>query len=304
MGVNKFSIKDIETITGIKAHTIRAWESRYNFLKTKRTDTNIRYYDDEDLRFLLNVSALVDHGFKISKIACLSPKELSEKVEELQMVDDNHSSYIKALSDATIYFNESDFHQHWNAAVEKIGFEQAVLKVVYPFLQKMGILWQTGAINPAQEHFATNLIKQNLIVAIATMEVERNQNSKKFLMFLPEHEYHEIALLFAYYLLKAHGHQVLYLGQSLPIKHLKELNRSFEADYVVSILTNNLPEDEIHKTLQQFVQYFKENKVLLTGNAIINHQIKDMENIIPLYEVSDLLGFLNEITFEKTAQNN
>ncbi len=302
--MNKFSIKDIETITGIKSHTIRIWEQRYNFLPAKRTETNIRYYDDEDLRFLLNVAILNDHGIKISEIAKLSNEEISEKVNELAHSENNYSVYIQQLSKHSLSLNELEFKKALNAAVKKIGFEQTVLHVIYPFLHKVGIMWQTGMINPAQEHFASNLIKQRLILAIDSIKQAPSNDAKKFLLFLPDNEYHEIALLFAYYIIKQHGHHILYLGQNLSVAYVKDVISAYQPDYIFSVLTNAMQPEELHKALQQYIQHFAKQKILLAGAAINQHNIDSLENIIALAEVSDLLSFLNQVdmTFESSLK--
>jgi DNA-binding transcriptional MerR regulator len=295
MRVNRFSIKDIETITGIKSHTLRIWEQRYDLLQTKRSDTNIRYYDDEDLKFLLNVAALIDVGHKISKVAKLSHEEMAETVAQLVKVEGNCSSHIQSITQATINLDEEAFEQAWKIARKKLGFEQAMLKVVYPFLTSLGIMWQTGAINPAQEHFATSLIKQHLIVAISEIKPIKNPDAKRFLLFLPEMEFHEIGLLFAHYLVKSHAHHVLYLGQNLNVHYVKEVCDAYKPDFIMSILTNNVQEEEIQRRIQNFITLFPENKVLITGNAVKGHNISEMENIIPLENVTDLLAFLSDL---------
>jgi DNA-binding transcriptional MerR regulator len=296
--MNKFSIKDIETITGIKSHTIRIWEQRYDFLKTKRTDTNIRYYDDDDLRLLLNVAALNDHGIKISEIAKMSMDEISHKVQEISHQETNYASYIKTLINQAISFNEKEFKKELANCIKKLGLEQSVLHVIYPFLQNIGVLWQTGTINPAQEHFASSLIKQKLIVAIDSIKAPSVHNKKKFLLFLPDGEFHEIALLFGYYILKSHGHEVLYLGQSLSLNYVKDVFKSYQPDYLFSVLTNATPDDELENTIKKFSSYFANNQVLLAGGRIQEAELTNYNNIHLLNEVPDLLSFLNELNFE------
>jgi DNA-binding transcriptional MerR regulator len=296
--MNKFSIKDIETITGIKSHTIRIWEQRYNFLDTKRTDTNIRFYSDDDLRLLLNVATLNDHGYKISEIAKMSTEEMSIKVQEIAHNESSYSIYIKSLTSHALNFNEKLFKKELSNCIKKIGLEQAVLQVIYPFLQNIGVLWQTGMMNPAQEHFASSLIKQRLIVAIDSLKVQELESPKKFLLFLPDGEFHEIALLFAYYIIKCHGHEVLYLGQSLTINYVKDVFTSYEPDYIFSVLTNSMQEEEAEKMLNLFESNFQNNQVILAGGRIQEmHSIKP-KNIVFLSEVPNLLSFLNELNFE------
>jgi DNA-binding transcriptional MerR regulator len=293
--MNKFSIKDIETITGIKSHTIRVWEQRYNLLQTKRSDTNIRYYDDEDLKFLLNVSILNDSGIKISEIVKMTAAEMAEKVEKLSEVENNFTCHIQSLVKNSLELNEAEFRKSLVQSVKKIGFEQTIIQVVYPFLHKVGIMWQTGMINPAQEHFATNLIKQRLILAIDSVKPVEIELPKRFLLFLPENEYHEIALLFAYYVIKQHGHKVLYLGQSLSLAYVNEVIESYRPDFIFSILTNSINNSDLHHSVQSFLDYFPNQTILLAGSAMKEFKIKETDNLVNLQDVADLLSFLNQV---------
>lgn len=295
--MNKFSIKDIETITGIKCQTIRVWEQRYNFLQTKRTDTNIRYYNDDDLRLLLNVSTLNDNGYKISEIANMSVDEMSEKIHSITHQEANYTAQIQALSNHAISFNEAEFKKTLSSSIKKIGLEQTVLQVIYPFLQNIGILWQTGSINPAQEHFASSLIKQRLIVAIDNIKTPNISKSQKFLLFLPDGEFHEVALLFAYYLIKSHGHEVLYLGQSLSINYVKDVLKAYQPDYIFSVLTNSMNNEDAESVVKLFSTSFPNNKVILAGGCIHEKHLNSQENISLHKGIPDLLSFLNEINF-------
>lgn len=296
--MNKFSIKDIETITGIKSHTIRMWEQRFNFIQTKRTETNIRYYNDDDLRLFLNITTLNDNGYKISEISKMSIEEMALKIQEIARHENSYSCYIQSLSNHALSFNEKEFKKSLTNCVKKIGLEQTVLQVIYPFLQNVGILWQTGVINPAQEHFASSLIKQRLIVSIDSIKNSSIENPKKFLLFLPDGEFHEIALLFSYYLIKSHGHEVLYLGQSLSINYVKDVFKAYKADYIFSILTNSMSDESVHTILQLLKQHFPDKQVLLAGGKIMESDVEASENISILKGVPDLLSFLNELNFE------
>lgn len=293
--MNKFSIKDIETITGIKSHTLRIWEQRYDFIQTKRTDTNIRYFNDDDLRLLLNVSTLNDNGYKISEIAKMSSEEMMEKVNSISSNPSNYSCQIQKLNNYALSFNEKEFKKALSTSIKKIGFEQTVLQVIYPFLQNVGILWQTGMINPAQEHFASSLIKQRLIVAIDNIKPESISNPNKFVLFLPEGEFHEIALLFAYYIIKSHGHDVLYLGQSLSFNYVNEVLKAYRPDYIFSILTNSLSEESKIEIFDKFHKQFPNNKVLLATGNVNEQEPSSLSNITLLKGVPDLLSFLNSI---------
>src|SRR4028119_2082894 len=159
-----YSIKDLEHLSGIKAHTLRIWEQRYNIIRPKRTDTNIRYYDDTDLKLVLNISLLKEHGFKISEIARMTMEDMSQEVLSLTDKNLRYSDQIQALTLSMIDLDEERFEKIMSTNALQVGFEQTMINIVYPFLIKIGVLWQTGAISPAQEHFISNLIRQKLTV--------------------------------------------------------------------------------------------------------------------------------------------
>lgn len=204
-----YSIRDLEQLSGIKAHTLRIWEQRYNIVSPKRTDSNIRYYDDVDLKLILNISLLKDHGFKISHIAEMSEAEMKGEIIKITSKSNSSSEQVQALTLAMIELDEERFDKIISTNVLQLGFERTMMQIIYPFLVRVGVLWQTGAIHPAQEHFISNLIRQKLIVAIDGQVVKHNPNAKKFLLFLPEGELHELSLLFANYLVKSRNHKVI-----------------------------------------------------------------------------------------------
>jgi DNA-binding transcriptional MerR regulator len=186
----KFSIKDIEKLSGIKAHTLRIWEQRYGILKPNRTDTNIRWYDNDELKNILNVSLLNNHGYKISKIAGLSKEEIASEVTKIVDSTSKECEQISSLIISMVEMDERRFEQIISNQILRNGFSYTIEEVIYPFLHKIGVMWHTGSINPAQEHFITHLIRQKLIVAIdGQIVIEKNQ-SKKFILYLPENELH------------------------------------------------------------------------------------------------------------------
>ncbi len=194
--MSSYSIKDLEQLSGIKAHTLRIWEQRYNFIIPKRTDTNIRYYDDKDLKLILNVSLLRENGYKISKIADMDQEQIAGAVLEITEKNFSFSDQIHSLVLAMIDLDEERFEKIMSTNILQTGFENTMLSIIFPFLSKIGVLWQTGSITPAQEHFISNLIRQKLIVAIDGCYVPSKEINNKYLLFLPEGELHEISLLF------------------------------------------------------------------------------------------------------------
>ncbi len=220
-----YSIKDLEQLSGIKAHTIRMWEQRYGVVEPRRTETNIRFYDDTQLKHLLNIALLSKHGYKISKISKLSPSEFTSAIEQLYEQTLLHETNVELDLDANdlmvsmIDMDEDKFHRIYENSVKNNGFEKTITGLVYPFLEKVGILWTIGQINPAQEHFMSCLIRQKIIAGIDRLPTSKD--GKKFLLFLPEGEHHEIGLLMANYLLKKKGARVYFMGQNLPSKDIK-----------------------------------------------------------------------------------
>jgi DNA-binding transcriptional MerR regulator/methylmalonyl-CoA mutase cobalamin-binding subunit len=264
-----YSIKDIENITGIKAHTIRIWEQRYNFLELKRTATNIRYFDDADLRLLLNVSLLNNHGYKISKIAEMSEKEIIETCDKLSKSDTGNQDITKMI-DAMLAFDEKEFHKLISNAILIKGLEKTMTSLVFPFLEKCGIMWITGRIQPAHEHFISNLIRQKLHVCIENLNGSTVTNSKKFLLFVPIGENHDIGLLFAHYILRSRGQQVIYLGSSLPYEDLAQILSVHKPDYIFSIVTALSSKINIQLFVDTLSKDWPKTTILLSGSQILN----------------------------------
>jgi DNA-binding transcriptional MerR regulator len=207
-----YAIKDLEKLSGIKAHTLRIWEQRYGLITPKRTPTNIRYYDDEDLKFILNIALLNRNGIKISKIAQMNRSEITGKVSELSDFRFEDGAQLDALTLSMIEMDEYKFERIVATNIQQTGFERTMLEVIYPFLDKLSLLWLTGSIHPVQESFISNLIRQKLIVAIDRLPMPGGREVQKLLLYLPEGERQELTILFMHYLAKARGYHVVYLG--------------------------------------------------------------------------------------------
>jgi DNA-binding transcriptional MerR regulator len=292
--VRKYSISDIEGLIGIKAHTIRAWEIRYNLVPPKRTPTNIRYYDEEDLKMLLNIVALNENGYKISKIAQMSKKKIADLVLQLKTDWGNESVQLINLSNATIKFDEAAFSKILSSCISELGLTKTMDQVLFPFMKKIGMLWQIGAIDPSHEHFAANLIRDRLIVEIDRVDKPKAKKAKRFLLFLPEAEIHETGLLFARYLLKSCGHETLYLGQGTPVTDLNKVIESYKPDYGFVVFTSlNLGKD-INKILGKVIENLNV-PLIVAGSLISEFDIVVNDQLKPLKNVCDLVGFLEEI---------
>lgn len=272
-----YSIKDLEKISGIKAHTIRIWERRYGIINPQRTSTNIRYYDDEDLKRILNVSILNQNGFKISKIADMSEGQLRERVIDLCLDTRNLDVQIESLLVAMLELDEAKFDNVLVNTIIKLGFEATVESVLFPFLDRIGILWQAGTINPAQEHFISNLIRQKLIVAIDNeMQNFIPKSDKSILFFLPENEMHEMGLLFYSLIARKEGYNVIYLGASVPIVDLKIVLETRKADLLFTSFVSAVEKDEIEKLMNEITEVSSHLPVFVMGL-----QIKELKPQLP-----------------------
>lgn len=265
--MGRYSIKELERLSGIKAHTIRIWEKRHQLVEPSRTDTNIRFYSDDDLKKIINVSLLNNHGIKISRIADLSPIELNEKVLELTERKGEADVYINQMIVSMVDMDEASFDSHLSRLSLKFGLERAISEVVYPFLDRIGILWQTGNITPAQEHFVSNLVRQKLIVAIDTLPLP-TKASRSAVMFLPENELHEIGLLFCYYIIKKAGIHVWYLGQMVPYADLKIVGNIHKPDFFITTMVSERPPRETQQYFDKLSGDFPNATILATGAAV------------------------------------
>jgi MerR family transcriptional regulator, light-induced transcriptional regulator len=235
--VHSFTIKDLENLSGIKAHTIRIWEQRYSFLKPCRTGTNIRYYSNEELKMLLNVALLNKFGFKISHIDKMNEGEIKEKILSLNQLEAQQERIVNSLIQNMVDLNLENFEEILDNFIITKGIEKTISQIIFPYLEKIGILWLTNHINPAQEHLVTNIIRQKLIMGIESINCNIRID-KSVLLFLPEGEYHELGLLFMNYLLKSKGVNTIYLGSSIPIHDVEYVVQLKNPNYLYAHITS------------------------------------------------------------------
>jgi DNA-binding transcriptional MerR regulator len=272
-----YSIKDLEKISGIKAHTIRIWERRYNLIEPQRTSTNIRYYSDDDLKRILNVSILNQNGYKISKIALMDDTQLRERVIDLCLDTRNTDVQVESLLVAMLEMNENKFTNVLTNSIIKLGFEATVEAILFPFLDRIGILWQAGTINPAQEHFISNLIRQKLIVAIDNeMQNFIPKSDKKLVFFLPENELHEIGLLFYSLIARKEGYNVIYLGASVPVEDLTVVFDVQKANAMFTSFVSARKKEEIEQIMKEI-----EANVPAIPVFVMGLQIKELKPSLP-----------------------
>jgi DNA-binding transcriptional MerR regulator len=279
MANNGYNIKDLETLSGIKAHTLRIWEQRYHILKPQRSDTNIRSYSNDDLRRILNISLLNKHGKKISKIAELSDVDIIAEVNKLSQQNENNTDQIDSLIVSMIELDEERFEKIVNSTILRIGLIKTIQEVMYPFLQKIGLMWQTGTINPAQEHFISNLIRQKIIVAIDGQIIKPSEKTKKAVLFLPEGELHEISLLFFSYILRSNNHQTIYLGQSVPLNDMIKISEIRQPHFWVTVITQPFKDISITDYITKLANLFPNQTLLISGAQVLNISVPQLKNV-------------------------
>ena len=290
---DKYFIKDIENITGIKAYTLRIWEQRYGMLVPKRTETNIRYYEEDDLKYMMNIAILNVHGIKISHIAQMDRDEVQRKTLSISENNTGQQAQIATLTSAMFDFDEREFNKTLSINILQLGMEQTTTQIIFPFLQHLGVMWLSGTIHIAHEHFITNLIKQRIFVAIDQLNIIPNANGKKFLLFLPNGENHELSLLLASYLLRANGKNVIYLGTSTPLEDLNKIHKLHNPDYVFCALTNPNSSMPVQVYLNTLSRSWPNTQILVTGSQVVKRRdLKIPENCRVISDPTSFLHFL------------
>lgn len=290
-----YSIKELEKLSGIKAHTIRIWEKRYNLIEPHRTQTNIRYYTDCDLKKILNVAVLNRHGIKISNIARLNEAELKEEIIRVSNSTHSYENFIDSLIISMIELDDYKLTAIMEKSIAKMGFKETVTEVLYPFLEKVGILWQAGDVNPVQEHFVSYLIRQKIIAATDHLPNTFNDDARKFLLLLPEGEWHEISLLFTQYLIREQGHEVIYLGQSVPYSDVLATGATKEFDIILISSTTPQLESDFIIFLKDLGGAFPDKKILFYSSFLRERPAELGSNHLYLNNIKEFLDFLSEL---------
>ncbi|RKS90369.1 B12 binding protein [Flavobacterium limicola] len=287
---NVFSIKDLENLSGIKAHTIRIWEKRYDILQPMRTDTNIRLYDLASLQKLLNITLLHDYGYKISKIATYPQDKIPSLVREIISSKTAKSHAISEFKMAMMNFDQELFFNTYNWLIAEKSFKEIFHQVFIPLMNELGLLWQSDTITPAHEHFISYLIKQKLLINTEKLQIlKQTKLDKVFVLSLPMNEIHELGLMYLNYEILLHGYKTIYLGESMPIDNLKDLKKHFDSIVFVSYLTVQ-PERDI---LDSYIQ--KMSDELLDDTTELWY-LGRMVEFIKKEELSDRITIFNSIT--------
>ncbi len=292
--MNAFTIKDLENFSGIKAHTLRIWEQRYNFIKPGRTHTNIRYYSSDDLKKVLNIALLNKYGFKVSQIDRMLPDQIHETILELDDEEAIRERLINNLVKEMIDLDMPRFEKIIVGQIAEKGIEQTLLQIIFPFLERIGLLWETGQIHPAQEHLVVNIIRQKLIVAIETT-VSPIRGGKRFLLFLPEGEHQELGLLFMYYILKSQGADAIYLGANAPLKDVEYIVKLKKPDVALIHLTCSHCRFNLEKFIQSVEPRFTKILTIISGEPAEHFRKKLPPRIQLKKSLSEVVDYLRSL---------
>jgi MerR family transcriptional regulator, light-induced transcriptional regulator len=291
--MQQFTIRDIENLTGIKAHTLRIWEQRYQFFTPQRKASQHRFYDNDDLKSLLRISFLYNNGWKVSRIASLTQEDIIRQVSEAKVADDNVFVYVSSLIEAALDFDAVVFKKILNDVTEKIGFEKTIVEVCYPYLKKIGLLWSTNHVIPAQEHFSSYII-QNYIIA-ETDKLAALNKKPEIMLLCPEGEFHELPLLFINYMMKKNNWAPLYLGANITRKEMLELTSIKSIEYIYLHLITNFTGMHADDYLDSICRSFPDKKIVASGDGI-RHLEKTHSNLQILHGDEQMYNFINRTT--------
>ena len=289
ISMNHFTIKDIENLCGIKAHTLRIWEQRYKFFVPKRKKSQHRIYDNDDLKELLRISFLYHNGYKISKIAELSSGQIHQLVEESGVQDNNHEIFIHQLIEAGLDFDKEKFEIIVNCLSLRIGMEKCITEVFYPFLQRIGLLWMTNNVIPAQEHFVSQIIRNKIIVATDGLEVN-NDAVTNVLVFTPTGEFHEIPVLAVNYFLRKHNNRTVYFGANVSIDSLNYYMQYHTVTHLYAHIITHLNNSYMDDYISDLCKKFADKKIIISGPAVRGIE-KKPANLQILSSVAEMISF-------------
>ncbi len=297
-----YSIRDLERLTGIKAHTIRMWEKRYRLILPARTDTNIRYYTDENLRLLFNIALLIRAGYKIGRLAKMPPEEIGARALEFTRQTHTADTHVEALTLAMLELDEVGFERIFVNYNWEYGFEHTMLHLIYPFLSRLSDLWFTRSISTAHERFVTQLIRRKLMVAIDAEATKPDANAPRFLLYLPDEDRQELTLLFLNYLLRRRAIRVLYLGNGVSIEDLKDAIQHFKPHFVYTILNEPLKRQPVQTYLDKVSPILGDAHLLVSGMQVYAHPITLPSNVRRLNGLPETLAFINR--WKEASQND
>ncbi|MFN5443467.1 MAG: MerR family transcriptional regulator [Crocinitomicaceae bacterium] len=294
--MGEYKIRDLEQLTGIKAHTIRIWEQRYNLLEPSRSNTSVRYYSDEELAFILKVALLNKNGVKISRIAEMTYEEVNSRVEKLNLNNNSQDHYFEVLLLGLVQMDERLFSETLNELISEYGLFHTFDKFLLTFLDKIGIMWIVGSINPAQEHFVTHLIRQKIIVE--TDKIPITESDDVYFIYLPENEWHELGVLFYNYVLRKERKKTIYLGQSLPLDSLFQCINKYKPSVLVTSVVTAMDDKSMEKYFSEIKKAYPDILIYAGGYKLI-HIEADLEKYVT--KIKDSTSF--DLMINKKTKN-
>ena len=294
-----FSISDVENITGIRAHTLRAWEQRYGLIEPRRDSNNVRYYTDEDLCELYNVAMLNRRGHRISKIAALSTRERSKQVAEAASLNISAEVELDALSLCAVEADPDRFSLILNIHIDQRGFEETMIELIYPMLEKLGLLFFTGSVRAVQESLIGGLIRQKILAAIDRLPDDTEPDLPVFALFLPEGERQELSTLFIQYLLRKRGFSVLYLGTNITPRDLADLDSVRKIDYYLTILSSTYVARPVEDLVKEVLQSCPDSLLLLSGYQSSLQNLSSLPRVLTVSGLSGMIGFMDRLSMHE-----
>jgi DNA-binding transcriptional MerR regulator len=292
-----YSISDLEQLSGISVHNIRIWERRYNALQPSRTTGNTRYYDDDQLKRLLNIASLYYSGYKISKACAMSKEEtqtfLQQEIDKSVNADNPYEYYIAQIIANGMEYKETEVSQLISQSIQQYGVLDTYKSVLYPLLVRLGLIWQRESLCPSQEHFLSSIFRQKLFAAIDGGRQSAEMNADSWLLFLPEDEDHDLGLLLANYLLKSAGKKVIYLGPKVPLVAISNAASATQPENMLFFMTRARLADDAQTYIDQLVSTFSNKKIFLSGNSRLLNDLKLPNHLKWLRELKDFEDLLN-----------
>jgi len=288
--MNTFTIRDIQNMSGIKAHTLRIWEQRYGLIMPKRKESRHRFYDNEDLKQILRVAYLYRNGYKISRIASFSSEEIKKLALQIEHHSSPYESYINQLIESSMDYNEQECDSLMDRLILNLGFEASMLKVVYPLLEKIGLLWMTSNVIPAQEHFISQVIRRKILVAINALSKLTATSNRKVLLFSPKGEMHELPLLFFQYYLKKHGIPTVYFGTHHDPREIRQYLKAHAATHIFFHLITYLQDCDLETYVRQLCEGFPNQMIVASGKALTGYTFT-AKNLKVLKSPEEALAF-------------
>lgn len=288
--MNSFSISQLSQFSGVKPHTIRIWEQRYDALQPQRSEGNTRFYDSLQLRRLLNIVSLTKTGRKVSKLCRMSDEDLyalQKEYIEQALEESDYEYFVSQLISAGINYDENNFEKIFSHCFIRFGLLKTYREVIYPMVNRVGLLWTSNTIPPSQEHYITNLLRQKLFTSIDSLTTETDNNGG-WLLFLPEDEFHEMGLLFANYLIRSHGKKVVYLGPNVPLSSVEKALEDTGAENLLLFMVHRDLPDQVKEFLEELKKIGKNNKIYIAANPDLTEDFSNEKGINWLYSIEDL----------------